>query len=222
MKKFLAILMTVAMVVCAFTFSVSADRAVGSSNGNIDDGVASFNPTSSKGTLVLTLSGQNSRYAIDIEFGQLEFTYGGENIWDVNEYEYIFSNNVAAPEVRTTVSIVNHSDKRVDVVVAPEVSSFLTGVAMISLTNITANPNNTINPSISGHNYTCTLIGVTETAADVENYTEARTTVEATFEPYKTLNETKTWKDDVLPALQEHIENGKVTLGTITVTVSMN
>ncbi len=236
MKKLLAILMTVAMIVGAFTFSVSAADAVQGTNqvvgtfGNnkgttssINDGVASFDQTSSTGTLVMTLTSQNSRYAIDVEFGALEFTYGGENIWDVNEYEYIFSNNVLAPEVKTTVSVVNHSDKRVDVKVVPEVSGFLNNIAMISLTNITANSAHTISASIGdNHIYTCTLVGVTETADNVEDYVGARTTIAATFEPYETILETKTWEDDVLPAIQEHIENGKVTLGTITVTVSMN
>lgn len=235
MKKLLAILMTVAMIVGAFTFGVSAaectDCIAGSAekfehvvgvggNNHAEDGQGvgiapeNFNDTDSTGTVVLNLTSVASRYAVDIEFGQLNFTYGGSNVWNVNNYRYEFDANAPDPVVKTVVSITNHSDERVAVTIIPVVSTFLNQTSRFSITDI-ATDAFIIKPTISDHVYTSVLKGVPETANDASNYEAVKDNVEITFEP---LNG-KTWSE-VLTAMEGNIYNDKVILGEIVVTVS--
>lgn len=212
MKKILAILTTVVLVMSLCCFAVSADRIVG---GN--DGVESFSPTSQAGTVVLELTGQSNRYAIDIEFDQLEFTYGGENVWNVNSYSYEFSTTSTNPVVKTTVTITNHSDKRVEVKVSPVVSDFLKNSSRFTLTDVTVGNTYVVNPTISDHIYTSVLKAVTETNSSTGGYEAVVDNVEVTFEPLTNSD----W-ETVLGDMEANIVDGKVTLGTITVTVSQN
>lgn len=141
MKKFLAILMTAAMIIGAFTFSVSADgetqsicsycskyHAVGARcdgasapANSVTDGATSLNEILPvEATVTLELTGVNHRYAVDIEFDKLAFTYSAGQVWDVNDYIYVSSGtSLADPEVKTTVSITNHSDMPIGVLVNP-------------------------------------------------------------------------------------------------------
>lgn len=141
MKKFLAILLAAMMLVGAFTFSVSAagetqpvceycskyhpvgarcDGTNAPANA-ITDGAATLDGVLPvEATVTLELTGVNHRYAVDIEFDKLAFTYSAGQVWDVNNYIYVSSGtSLADPEVKTTVSITNHSDMPIGVVVNP-------------------------------------------------------------------------------------------------------
>lgn len=141
MKKLLAILMTVAMIVGVFTFGVSAAgetqsicsycnkyHAVGARcDGTgapadaITDGAANLDGVLPvEATVTLELTGVNHRYAVDIEFDKLAFTYSAGQIWDVNNYIYVSSGTTLAdPEVKTTVSVTNHSDMPIGLLINP-------------------------------------------------------------------------------------------------------
>lgn len=238
MKKFLAILLAATMIVGAFTFSVSAAESCETCNSSSaekfehvvgvggktheSDGKGSgiapenFSDTNSTGTVILNLTSVASRYAIDIEFGKLNFTYGGANVWNVNNYKYEFDDNAPDPVVKTVVSITNHSNERVAVTITPTVSTFLNTTAKFSVTDITTDQF-IIKPTISEHIYTSVLSGVPETSNDATKYVSVKDNVEVTFEPMNN----KTWTD-VLTAMEGNIYDDKVILGEIVVKVSQN
>ena len=214
MKKFLAILMTVAMVVCAFTFSVSADRAVGGSNGDIDDGVTTFSDTPISGNVVLQLSGIESRYAVDVVFGTLTFNFGDVSKWNVNTMEYETTAS-ANPNVLVTIEVYNYSDNAVYTKVVPTFETALAAdaelMALIFWNSSAADGKGTI----EDHTYYGVVPSATTTSP---NPAWDRSRVELSL-----VDPNGSWQN-VANALRDYIDptTQTITLGSITVTVSMN
>ena len=214
MKKFLAILMTVAMVVCAFTFSVSADRVVGGSNGDIDDGVTTFTDTPISGNVVLQLSGIESRYAVDVVFGTLTFNFGDVSKWNVNTMEYETTAS-ANPNVLVTIEVYNYSDNAVYTKVVPTFETALAAdaelMALIFWNSSAADGKGTI----EDHTYYGIVPSATTTSP---NPAWDRSRVELSL-----VDPNGSWQN-VANALRDYIDptTQTITLGSITVTVSMN
>ncbi len=116
MKKFLAILTAVALVMSICCFAVSADRIVGHRDGDIDDGVPTFDDGKSVGGKVFLEVGTiSNRYAVDVVFSQLTFQANGTIVWDVNNLKYVETGTSALSNPTINVAVTNYSDNPVDV-----------------------------------------------------------------------------------------------------------
>ena len=215
MKKFLAILLAATMIVGAFTFSVSAAEAnvgknqvVGSQGvkNSIDDGVASFDPTDSVGTVYLDIKTKAHRYAVDVVFDKLVFEYDSEYVWNVNTYDYEGVASGKEPTIETTVTVTNHSDMPIALTITPVVESALVDLISIAATHANVEGDN-VNGSVQGSQiYTSKLF-------EVRNQTPTIDSAKFTY----TVND---WSD--LFNTLEVDANGRAKIGTITVTVSMD
>lgn len=100
MKKFLAILVAVAMLASLCVSVTAADNGLGDSSADVyikvDDSVTIH------------------KYSVDIEFGNMHFVYGANAVWDSELHDYVISSTDAswAPESDggDMIKIVNHSD----------------------------------------------------------------------------------------------------------------
>ena len=132
MKKLLAILMTAAMIIGAFTFSVSAEALIGNgagdgstNDGTYTDGVESFITGTTEATLTLNINAKQDRYAVDIEFGNLTFDMIGGLVWDVDSHDFVAQSSSSLPSITTTVTLTNHSSLPVFWTVDPNVDTAL-------------------------------------------------------------------------------------------------
>lgn len=127
MKKLISLALTLA-ILASLAISVSAEypNVVGThgknaSNANsVNDGVASFPDTdpavnSTTVTVNATVGEIQSRYAVDIDFADLQVSVSGSDlVWDVNKLEYVASGDPSVPANTTTdVKFTNYSDKSV-------------------------------------------------------------------------------------------------------------
>ncbi len=220
MKKLISIMLSVALLVAMFTVSVYADELLykpvgnyqGPGSGTINDGWTDSqfaNGQSSTGTVTLTLSGVEHRYAVDVEFSALEFTLSGNNVWNVNELQYDIG-STSNPEIDIVVRVTNYSDMPIDMKVEPVLASNLSGIgARFVVTDVTGS----LTGNISGHVYTSTL-----PSASLSN-TATTDSCKVEFEP--TVEQGNDW-GLLFDNLSQFVIDGKVTLGTITVTVSKN
>jgi hypothetical protein len=111
MKKIIAILLSVTMLLCMQCFTVAAiEDLVGSVNsGTANDyteGSSSLtqNPGSGNYNVVFTITGGTAaRYAVDVEATNLEYTFSTNLIWDVNKLDYVAADSVTvtAPDAPT-------------------------------------------------------------------------------------------------------------------------
>lgn len=213
MKKLLAILMTVAMIVGAFTFSVSADRVVGNSNGNIDDGVTTFPDTPISGNVVLELSGIESRYAVDVVFGTLTFNFGDVSKWNVNtlEYETSASEN---PNVLITIDVNNYSDQPVYTKVVPTFETAIVADAELMALVFWNSAAPDGKGAIEDHIY----YGLVPSAAT----TAPSPASDSSRVELSLVDPSGSWQN-VANELRDHVDptTQSIALGTITVTVSM-
>lgn len=159
MKKLLAVLMTVAMIVGVFTFGVSAETVAVDANsttqvvgnrgqtGGPADGAADLsNAKTTEGTIVLNMTSIVDRYAVDIVFGQLEYTFNNGMIWDVNTYTYVPVDAVQnLPTINTRIDIVNHSNKSVLWKVKPEADASVSSYIELHCTSHTGGSLDTVN-----------------------------------------------------------------------------
>ena len=86
MKKLIAIILSLALVVCMFAVNVSAaDHTLGGTSG-----VPSFEPTNFTQNVTLNLGAAASRYAVDIVFGgDSNYDYNVDGLtWNVNTLKY--------------------------------------------------------------------------------------------------------------------------------------
>ena len=114
-QKIWATLLSSALIISAFSMNSFATRIVGNSDGVITDGVDTFEPTnSSPADITLNITGGvQNRYAVDIEYGTLEFTFDMGLVWDVNQHKYVAQGGEAdntPKNISTDITIVNHSD----------------------------------------------------------------------------------------------------------------
>ena len=121
MKKFFAILLA-AVMLCTSVFCVPAFAADISAAGSDDQNV---NVTVDH-TFVEV-------YAVDIEWGSLEFTYSTTyNGWNKTTHEYETSYGEWTAETTKTITVTNHSNKDVTVktVYAPDNQNRVAGVTV--------------------------------------------------------------------------------------------
>ncbi len=108
-QKIWATLLSSALIISAFSMNSFAARIVGGS-----DGVPTFEPERSETNITLNITGGvQHRYAVDIEYGQVDFTFDTGWVWDVNAHKYVAQGGEAdntPQEILTTIKIVNHSD----------------------------------------------------------------------------------------------------------------
>lgn len=131
MKKLLAILMTVAMIVGAFTFSVSAavcsdcssedavcNHVVGKGGTNHNDSVATNGRNTPDNTssfvVELNFGAVVSKYAVDITFSDVTFAFNINSgmVWNVNTLQYdvtTSTDQIADKEYKINVN--NYSDQ---------------------------------------------------------------------------------------------------------------
>ena len=105
MKKFFAILLAAVMlctsVFCVPVFAADAVNDAGNSNQDVDV------------TVDHTFT---EVYAVDIEWGSLEFTYSTTyNGWNKTTHEYETSYGEWTAETTKTITVTNHSNKKVTV-----------------------------------------------------------------------------------------------------------
>ena len=204
MKKFLSILLTATMIVGVFTFGVSAAATpiIGNgandgstNNGSFTDGVENFDNKQTTAKIELTIQEPQDRYAVDIEFGNLIFTMSGGLEWNVDSHS--FQANSELPSIETTVTLTNHSSKSVYWLVKPEAADTLNSVIKFVCDN--------------------DLASYSSEVADAQTGNPGTETVTVTLKKIEDVSDT-----DVLNAFANSAVDHTVTLGTITVTVSMN
>lgn len=108
MKKLLAVLLTLTMLVTLPAFGASAEggtRVVGGETG-VDD----FSSTSTGGQdLNVKVSEVNHRYAVDITFDLSDLTIGGTITWNVKDLKYDVEGALTGEQERF-VTVSNRSD----------------------------------------------------------------------------------------------------------------
>ena len=115
-QKIWATLLSSALIISAFSMNSFAARIVGNSDGVITDGVSvdDFDSESSAADITLNITeGVQNRYAVDIEYGTLEFTFDMGLVWDVNEHKYVAQDggtDNTPKDISTEIKIYNHSD----------------------------------------------------------------------------------------------------------------
>ncbi len=110
MKKIFAILLTVAMLTTVLAVSVSVAGVVydGVVGGN--DGVTTFDPTTTPGhDLNVKVSDVTHKYAVDVQFNLTDLTIGGTITWNVNTMKYDVAGTTLTNQTRT-VTVSNRSD----------------------------------------------------------------------------------------------------------------
>lgn len=109
MKKFFAILLTVAMLATVLAVSVSAIMYEGVVGGN--DGVPTFDSTTTPGhDLNVNVSDVTHKYAVDVQFNLTDLTIGGTITWNVNTMKYEVADTTLTTDQTRTVTVSNRSD----------------------------------------------------------------------------------------------------------------
>lgn len=124
MKKLISYALTLSMLACMATtaFAVT-DHVVGSYKGpdspsaSLDDGVYPFNKndadTEYEVTIEVSAGHIQHRYAVDVTYEPVEMSItGGELTWDVNNLEYVSSDDIAGlgDMTENKITITNYSD----------------------------------------------------------------------------------------------------------------
>lgn len=108
MKKLLAVLLTLTMLVTLPAFGASADNEVGGA-----DGVTTFDPTTTPGQdLNVKVNDVTHKYAVDIVYGVQDLEIGGTITWNVNTMKYDV-NGHALENVERNFTVSNRSDQPV-------------------------------------------------------------------------------------------------------------
>lgn len=116
MKKILSIFLAVLMLAGLCAVTAFADFTIGETDGwNASELVAPNNSASAD--VQINLSGTVvNKYAIDIVFGDLKFSYGATSTWDPTNHTYKVSENgkwAPISDGADKITIKNHSDKAV-------------------------------------------------------------------------------------------------------------
>ena len=109
MKKFFAILLTVAMLATVLAVSVSAIMHEGVVGGA--DGVPTFDTKTTPGeNLNVKVSDVTHKYAVDVLFSLDDLTIGGTITWNVNTMKYEVADTTLTTDQTRTVTVSNRSD----------------------------------------------------------------------------------------------------------------
>lgn len=105
MKKLLAVLLTLTMLVTLPAFGASAEKEVGGA-----DGVLTFDPTTTGGKdLNVQVSEITHKYAVDITFSLNDLVIGGTIMWNVNTLKYDVKGATLA-DTTQSIEVKNRSD----------------------------------------------------------------------------------------------------------------
>lgn len=106
MKKLLAVLLTLTMLVTLLAFGASADNVVGG-----DDGVLTFDPTTTnpEQNLNVKVSDITHKYAVDITFTLNDLEIGGSITWNVKDLKYDVVGGLTGVQKRN-ITVSNRSD----------------------------------------------------------------------------------------------------------------
>ena len=105
MKKLLAVLLTLTMLVTLLAFGASAEKEVGG-----DNGVTTFDPTTPTGEdLNVKVTDITHKYAVDLVYSLSDLTIDGDITWNVNTMKYEVSGNTLEDTTRK-VKVYNRSD----------------------------------------------------------------------------------------------------------------
>ena len=105
MKKLLAVLLTLTMLVTLSAFGASAEQEVGGA-----DGVTTFNPTTTPGQdLNVKVNDVTHKYAVDIVYGVQDLEIGGTITWNVKTLKYDVENHGLKDDNRK-FKVSNRSD----------------------------------------------------------------------------------------------------------------
>ena len=105
MKKLLAVLLTLTMLVTLLAFGASAEEEVGG-----DDGVLTFDPTTPTGEdLNVKVTEITHKYAVDLIYSLSDLTIDGNITWNVNTMKYEVGGNTLENTTRK-VKVNNRSD----------------------------------------------------------------------------------------------------------------
>lgn len=105
MKKFSAVILAVAMLAAVLAFSASAAKEVGG-----EDGVGTFNPTTTGGQdLNIQVTEVTHKYAVDVTFSLSDLTIGGSITWNVNDMKYDVE-GTSLSDTTQTITVSNRSD----------------------------------------------------------------------------------------------------------------
>lgn len=105
MKKLLAVLLTLTMLVTLPAFGASAEKEVGGA-----DGVTTFDPTTPTGEdLNVKVTEITHKYAVDLVYSLQDLTIDGNITWNVNSMKYEVGGNTLEDTTRK-VKVYNRSD----------------------------------------------------------------------------------------------------------------
>lgn len=105
MKKLLAVLLTLTMLVTLPAFGASAEKEVGG-----DDGVLTFEPTTPTGEdLSVKVTDITHKYAVDLVYSLQDLVIDGAITWNVNTMKYEVGGNTLEDDTRR-VKVYNRSD----------------------------------------------------------------------------------------------------------------
>ena len=105
MKKLLAVLLTLTMLVTLPAFGASAEKEVGG-----DDGVLTFAPTTPTGEdLNVKVTEITHKYAVDLVYSLQDLVIDGAITWNVNTMKYEVGGNTLENDTRK-VKVYNRSD----------------------------------------------------------------------------------------------------------------
>lgn len=105
MKKLLAVLLTLTMLVTLPVFGASAEQEVGGA-----DGVLTFDPTTPEGEdLNVKVTEITHKYAVDLIYSLSDLTIDGAITWNVNSMKYEVGGNTLEDTTRK-VKVNNRSD----------------------------------------------------------------------------------------------------------------
>lgn len=124
MKKFFALILTLAMVMA---MSTTAFAAEGSGTVTTDGGTQNIDVSAKYQTGATT----PDVVSVDVAWGAMEFTYsvGGEHKWNPADHTYIDNTSASWSASGNTVTVTNHSnvDVKVGFAFAPVTGSNVTG-----------------------------------------------------------------------------------------------
>lgn len=140
MKKIIAFLLIINMILCMQCFTVAAkEDLVGTVNsdaafGDYRDGATSPSGSHSYDIYFLMTGDAAPRYAVDVLANGLEFQFDTDLVWDVNKLDYVAPTaaDVGAPDVIPTFTVANRSNMPVKITLT-DTESAAANAAGISL-----------------------------------------------------------------------------------------
>lgn len=197
MKKILSIFMAVLMLAGLCTVTAFADFTIGGDKGLAENDLVSPNNQTSSVDVKINLDGTVvHKYAIDVVFGDLLFSYGATSTWNPENHTYdVDSTNSkwACVSGADEITIRNHSDLPVTYKAANSALNTLYGKLELTIKNAegtatgeieacpvgaTTAPSDTLTVAVSG-----TPSGLTKEAVTLSTITVTITPAPETSEP---------------------------------------